>query len=261
VQEEGAGAGAGLCVLLVVTVLAVRGHKNRSVHSLHTLSHARVTGALICFGVWVALAAYMAKMGSEAAARLITPYYPLLFGSLLLLRGSEALVRRRWWKALAFVAALSALPALILSASRPLWPAQSICGSLKQKHPGNPLLERAATVYGVYGARADWGAALRKHFPAETREIGFVGDEDPETTLWRPFGTRRVLDLTRENQSALLGGRVSTVVVSPEAVREVLGCPLEQWLAEHRLQVVAREELVVKVTRGPQEWLVVKLKD
>jgi hypothetical protein len=111
-------------------------------------------------------------------------------------------------------------------------------------------------VYSVYAARPDALGPLRKYFPDPAGDIGFVGEEDPETALWRPFGSRRVRDLTPPNLNELLGTRVRTVVASAEAAQEIFQCPFEQWLADNHLRVIGREKLTVKVTRGPQDWFV-----
>jgi hypothetical protein len=157
----------------------------------------------------------------------------------------------------AFLAAVSALPAVILSATRPLWPAGTVCKILERKFPNSGLVSRAATVYSVYGRRGDALGSLRQYIPPGTKVIGFAGTEDdPETGLWRPFGSRRVLDLTRENTNQLLGGNVEIVVASARGIQENYNCSLEQWLAEKHLRVLGREELVVKVAQGKQEWVV-----
>jgi hypothetical protein len=281
-QEEGAGIGLGLSALLVlslpgalrlsravggarssISARLAHGGRGEEMERCFPAAHAsRRLGILVCIGAWLALLAYMAKMGSEAAPRLVTPYYPLLFASLLLLPGHSQIVKQRWWRTLAFLAALSALPAVVLSVSRPLWPAQQVCRKLQQAFPGNSLIERANTVYAVYDARADALAPLRKFIPDSVREIGFAGTlDDAETALWRPFGSRRILDLTRENLEQLLGARIRRVVASTKGVRETYGLSLDQWLAENHLHAIAREKLVTKVTDGPQEWIVAVTQD
>jgi hypothetical protein len=123
--------------------------------------------------------------------------------------------------------------------------------------PGNRLVERAATVYAVYAARSDALGPLRKYIPAGAGVIGAVGGwNEPETALWRPFGTRRVVDITRENEHQLLAMGVSTLVVSGDAVRAIYGYSLDQWLQQRNLRVLGREKLVVRARRGPEDWVV-----
>jgi hypothetical protein len=274
-EEEGAGIGIGLTALLVVTSVAAvearrRQRKEAASHSASRAGHAafnwsalvsadpRSGGMIVCVAAWAALLFLMAKLGSEAVGRLASPYYPLMFASFLFFPGNAMVVRRRWWKVLAFLAAFSALPALILSAPRPLWPAQGVFQILEQLMPGSRLVERAATVYSIYSARADVLSPLRKYLPPGAESIGFLGTSDePETALWRPFGTRRVVDVTKENERQLLGQGVSTLVLSSYGVQETYGYSLEDWLQQRHLRILGREKLIVYVQRGPEDWIVV----
>jgi hypothetical protein len=271
-QEEGAGMGVGLSCLLVVTAIAAslrrREQLGKAATAQFALSAHRgssliarrtgLEGVAVCLSAWAALVAYMATMGSEAAGRLVAPYYPLLFASALLLPKTVAVVRRTWWKAGAFAAALSALPALILSTTRPLWPAETVCRILEERMPGNRLVDRAAMVYAVYAARSDALGTLRKYLPAGAKTIGFLGTEnEPETALWRPFGTRRVVDITPENEEQPLGRDVSAIVVSADGVQETYRYSLEHWLQQRHAHVLGREKLIVTVARGPEDWAVI----
>jgi hypothetical protein len=275
-EEEGAGIGIGLTALLVVTSIAAIDARRRqrneapshpapptapSPFNLRSLVSpaSRSGGMIVCVAAWVALLFYMAKLGSEGAARLVSPYYPLMFASFLFFPGNAMLVRRRWWKALAFLAAFSVLPALILSAPRPLWPAQSVLRILRQLMPGNRLVERATTVYAVYAARADVLGPLRGYLPPGAEAIGFLGTSDePETALWRPFGTRRIVDVTKENEQQLLGKGVSTLVLSSYGVQETYGYSLDDWLRQRHPRILGRAKLIVSIHHGPEDWIVVR---
>lgn len=277
VAEEGAGIGIGLTALLVVTSVAAveAGKRQRNEAASHSALRAapsafnwgflvspasRSGGMIVCVAAWVALLFYMAKLGSEGAGRLVSPYYPLMVASFLFFPGNAMLVRRRWWKALAFLAAFSALPTFILSAPRPLWPAQHVLRMLEQLMPGNRLVERAATVYAVYAARSDVLGPLRKYLPPGAETIGFLGTSDePETALWRPFGTRRVVDVTKENEQQLLGKGVSTLVLSSYGVQETYGYSLDDWVQQRHPRILGREKLIVYVRRGPEDWIVVNV--
>jgi hypothetical protein len=281
-QEEAAGLGLGLVLLLGVSALfgartflaggvkssmkvdrnvrAPMGQERRGWGNL--IRAPRRLGIFLCVSGWVALLVYMTKMGSEATARLLIPYYPLLVASMLLLPGAVLLVRRRWWRTLAVLTALSALPAVILSASRPLSPARSIVAKLQEANPNSGLLARAAVVYNVYAARADALAPLRKFIPDSVSVVGFAGTTDEsETSLWRPFGSRRVLDFTSSNAQELLNGQAVVVVASERGVSEVYAMPLEEWLTKNRLRVIGSEMLLTKATEGPERWVVAVRED
>lgn len=254
-QEETAGLGLGLFALLAVSVaFAWRMRARGSPSKTDSQYPCRV---LVCAGAWIALLAYMSKMGGAAAPRLVMPYYALLVASVLLLPGHALLVRNRWWRTIAFMAALSALPPVVLSTSRPLWPAQTVCRKLHEAYPQSALFKRAAQAYEVYNARADALAPLKVFIPDGVKTLGFAGSlDDAETSLWRPFGTRRLVDLTPENLKLSLGKQVRYLVVSGRGIRETCGMSLDDWLTENRLRVVGKKTLVTKLTDGEQEWAV-----
>lgn len=251
-QEERAGLGLGMTGLLVVSVLAVLRYRQAT-----TNSGAIKLGLLVCTGGWVSLVAYMAAMGSEATARLLAPYYPLLFAFFLLSPRQESLVRHRWWKIVASLAALSALPALILSPSRPLWPAERVCNLLLLKFPHNPSIERLATVYSVYGSRAEGLAPLLQRIPRDVTEIGFIAeDDDLEAPLWRPFGIRRVTSLNPGNLASALGRRISIIVATPSAVERLFGCSFTEWLRTAHLKMIGSQRWQNYASQPARTWFV-----
>ena len=66
------------------------------------------------------------------------------------------------------------------------------------------------TVYRTYQARADVLAPVRDLIPTPVLEIGFIrtGD-DPEPSLWQPFGLRTVQDIVDPPDAASLPEFVS----------------------------------------------------
>ena len=255
-QEEAAGLGLGLSALLLVTgVASLRGKS--MLRPSPPLFSAPALGKLVCLACVVSLLAYMAKLGSESAARLISPYYPLLIGGVLLLPGAAALPRRRWWRNLTVVAALSALPVVVLTPSRPLWPALGILQKLAAKVPGNRLIERGLTVYATYRERADCLGPLRKHIPAGTEAVMFAGSDEPEVSLWRPFGTRRVFDLTAASEVGLRK-EPSIVIASEDGLADIYKGTVDQWVATLNGKVLGKEKLLTKVSRGIKEWYVIQ---
>jgi hypothetical protein len=257
-QEESAGIGLGMCALLLISIFAA--WQSRFLSARSGPCGDRRLGILVWLGAWGALLGCMSTIGSEAAPRLFAPYYPLLFGSLLLLPRHSILVQRRWWRVCALLAALSALPPLILSPARPLWPALKTCHWLQKRFVGNALLQRASTTYQVYRDRNDALAPLRAYIPSNSKEIGFVaGPDEPEASLWRPFGSRIVLAVTPDSEAETIGKSLNIAVVRVGAIEELYGCSVDGWLARNHLHVLGREKLILQVQHGQEEWLVVQV--
>ena len=198
----------------------------------------------------------MAKMGSEAAPRLMLPYYPLAILPLLLLPAQAILLRRRAWRVLLVLLALGVFPVLILSVSRPLWPAQSISKKLAQAHPANALLQRLATTYETYAYRNDFLAPIRAGLPADATEIGFIaGDNDTDYSLWRPLGRRQVKYLRADLRHFLAQPDVCEWVVIKENVwPDISPVPLAIWAAAHHATIVLTLPITELVSWGPENW-------
>lgn len=256
-NEEASGLGVGLCGLLAVSLLAGFCQRGRQAGMEKTALPGQMVGRWVCLGGWVALVAYMAKLGSESAPRLIAPYYPLLAATVLLLPGVTLLTRRRWWKALAIIAGLSALPGMVMTPSRPLWPALRVCQKITAAHPDNQLAARALSAYSVYRNRNDGLAPLRKYLSPEDKTVGFLTADSSEVALWRPFGQRRVAGITYSNQAEIFSGK-SPVIASAEAIQIRFGKSLEEWLAGTSGHLVATEKLATKATRGKEDWYVIR---
>ena len=253
-QEEGAGLGLALSTLLVATgIAAVRRPSGR----LFREHAANKTGLLICTGGWIALLAYMAKMGSEVPSRLVIPYYALIAASVLLLPGSYCLPRQRWWRVSAQIVALLSLPLLIINPSRPLWPVQTVFSKLAAAYPGNRSIKRAQTVYAVYRDRSDALAPLRRHLSEKDALVGFLGNNQPEASLWKPFGARVIRDVTRENQEAFTKNE-GLLITTSYAITCTFHQPAETWVAQHHGRIVGSEDLQTMASGGTRNWLVIR---
>src|SRR6266446_838818 len=150
--EDWVGIGFGLSWLTVIALVAGCGRiaagSVRDWARQDALPPAIRRGILLAG--WVALLAYCVKSGMATGARLISPYYPLLLPLLLTGAKQAEIVRRRWWTVSVWVVVGMALPVLVLTPARPLWPACTILSHLQNRHPGNGLISRALKVYSIY---------------------------------------------------------------------------------------------------------------
>ncbi len=248
--EEAAGVGLGLlCLFMLSLVVSLT-------HPLGLLQR-RDTGFWVVATSLMALAVYMVKLGSESEPRLVATYYPALFAFVLRTPVNTALTRKCWWRFLAVLAAASALPALILAPSRPLFPAMNITQWLHRLHPENSVVQRAAQVYSTYANRSDGLQSLRKYIPDDVKTIALVATDDPQIALWRPFGQRQVVDLTNWNVDDILRVKgVKYIIASEDEVRAEFGEDAEGFAKSYDLRVVAHEALTLKIARGAQQWYV-----
>jgi hypothetical protein len=271
--EEGAGLGFGVSALLLAAVAATyslsrggrallrapgwqRTASPASPPAPPTRSSGLHTKAVLT-AAFVALGAFMVKSGLTTAARLITPYYGLLIPALLLSPKQALVIRKRWWQLAAFgVFALGGL-LLILSPSRPLWPANFI---LSRFDSHGRLVERARAVYQVYSQRADGFAPARNLLPPGERVVGLIATDDPETSLWRPFGSRRIVHVTRSDTTAELRARnIRYVLVNSRKLEMAFRKSFEEWLRDMNGQIESSITLALRVTDGPSHWSLVKL--
>ncbi|MEI9863106.1 MAG: hypothetical protein WDN00_00815 [Limisphaerales bacterium] len=159
--EESAGLGLGITLPLFF-ILCFSIWRFRPSGSLSGLARLLPPMAL---ATWFSLLVFMAKVGSESGPRLLLPYYPLALVPFLLLPAQLELLRRRAWRVFLGLMALGVLPVVVLSVSRPLWPARQITTHLANAHPGSKMLQRMATTYDTYARRNDVLAPVRSVLP------------------------------------------------------------------------------------------------
>lgn len=252
-MEENAGLGFGVSALLLLSVLVATFVRQKKIA-------CGVSLWLVCvrWSPLLALLAVMTQSNLFGIARILTPYYLLLLPMLLAFAGHEQLVKKRWWRAAAFALFFFAAGLLVISPARPLWPAQSI---LKKFPPSNSrLLTRMQDVYSVYGRRNDAFAPVRDLLPPDWKVLGLVTYDDPETSLWRPFGTRRVEHVCPGDTAADLRVRgVEYVLLQEPAFAQRLQCPLPEWLQQMNATVVGKISLRLRAATDPLEWQLVRL--
>ncbi len=256
-QEESSGLGIGITAFLLAGAGACAFRRKKPGTKISR------SMALVGMAAWIAVLAYMLKMGSEATARLMLPYYPLAIIPILWMPAQDRLLRCRFWKIFAALAALCVLPAIIVSPSRPLFPAQTITGWLARHHPHSAGIQRFALVYTTYANRNDVLAPLRAALPADVKKIGFIGgSNDTDYSLWRPFGERQVVELENGGGNpVIVPDDIKWIVIKDDAWADFSKVPLDEWAAEHHAQIVVSVPLVTLVSWGPQTWCLLHLEN
>jgi hypothetical protein len=271
-MEEYASLGLGVCTLLLVSLFAGACYASRCPHRGSRLSRellgftldsprstllaALTPPAVILTCVWLSWLVVLAKTGMVDVGRHSTPYYLLLAPSFILGSSQDHVVRSKWWQKLAAVVMSVALLLVILCPSRPLWPANT----LLSKAGSGGLIAKARTVYELHAKRADALAPARDLLPEGVMIIGLVSFDDPETSLWRPFGARRVEHLTPADTPASCQERgIAYVLVHSASFDLIFGRPLDGWIKEMHGAAVGKTTLQLKGAVEPNDWVLVKL--
>jgi hypothetical protein len=257
-QEEVSGLGLGVCLLLMASLLGRFFWRERRIPEDNSGQARTATWEMAAS--WVALLLYRNRVGCEPTARLLAPYFSLVLPSFIGQPGNERLIRKPWWRWAALLTVASAVVVVILTPSRPLWPASTILAKLHSRWPASGQLGRVQEVYSVYRERNDLLGPLRNCLPVGALKVGIVASEDDsEYALWRPFGLRTVTELGgtrpwKEETSGLIW-----VVGKTSLLNLRYGSSLEQIRLSSGAQVVATKLITSKVRDGPEEWFVMRL--
>jgi hypothetical protein len=190
--EESAGLGFGVTILLGLSLLAVLIGRRRRETPPAALPGDLVT-KLVCLVPWLSLFYVMRKLSYEGSVRYLASYYPLLTMGLLLSRAQGVVVRRTWWRSWAIFSCALAGLVLVISPARPLWPVGWFIQHYGSRLQASKLGSRAMDAYAAKGKRAEVFEPVIALLPAGASVLGFSADDFPETSLWKPFGSRRVV--------------------------------------------------------------------
>jgi hypothetical protein len=258
-MEEAAGLGFGVSILLL-TVLIQR-PRMPSCRGRNWLGVLMNPVNLVPLCVWAVTLYFLSQSGLGCPARYLAPWYVLLVAPLLRTARASELVRRTWWRGLAVAMIALAILLIIATPARPLFPAQTLLDAWESRQGESGWLKRARTVYAVYGGRSDGFTPVRAVLPEGLRTLGLVTFDDPETSLWRPFGSRRVVHVTREDGAASLRERgVEYVLLSEYVLSGHQQRTLSDWLDQYDAEWVTSLELSLRATRGPTPWHLVRLR-
>jgi hypothetical protein len=246
--EENAGLGFGVCALLLASVAAAAFERRRGFRAESTWLK------LVRWSPVISLLAVMTQSGVSSPTRTIPPYYVLLIPILLVCAGHERLVAQRWWRLSALTVFFMAAMLLILQPARPLFPVQTILGKMK-----NPPA-RVREVYSVYHERWDAFAPARAALPPDVKVLGLVTHDDPETSLWRPFGTRRIEHVCPQDTAADLKARgIEFVLVKPDIFGRQFDGAADDWIKRMNVQVVEKIPLNLRASTGTLDWYLVRV--
>jgi hypothetical protein len=136
-------------------------------------------------------------------------------------------------------------------------------GWLVHHYPDSSLMRRLTTVYSCYQNRNDLLAPLRARLPDNATNIGFIaGINDSDYSLWRPFGQRQVVYLWNGTPQTpvLLPPDVGWIVVKRAVWPEVSPVPLEEWAAQHEIEIVFSVQITAFASRTEETWCLLHIR-
>jgi len=259
-NEEGAGMGLGIALVLLVTFLATicsfrkknLGRGRSSFQKIDRWSLVTLAGGILAAGV------FFAKFGNDSGPRLLLPYYPVLLLSFFSVHRMARVASRPWARAFYGLAVLTILPSVLLTPSRPLVSPPILVSIAKYFHVSQPFVERIKTVYSVYEDRNDALAVVRNNFPVAARVIGFAGtSDDSELSFWRPFGQRQVIDLIPVNGHVPSISGLDCIVGSERGIHDRFGLSSQDFAKVTNGQVIWSAEVPTRAGSAPIEWFVI----
>jgi hypothetical protein len=246
--EEGAGLGFGVSAMLLASLVAGGFARLKS-----SGRNASLWMLAVRWSPLFSLLVLMTQSRYVAISREISPYYVFLLPLVLTRPGQTWLVRCRWWRRGALLVFALAAGLLVVSPARPLLPVQWFLN-----FPSLPA--KARVVYSVYHGRNDAFAPARAIIPADLKTLGLFTYDDPEASLWRPFGSVRIEHICPSDTLADLQQRgIQYVFLSEANWLNWFKIPPEAWRQQMNAQLVGKVTLTLKVSKGPGDWLLFKL--
>ena len=254
--EDSAGIGFGITALLLVSVSFAAIRRGGAFWDGQFGSAEAAWRAGIRFAPWISMLALLSQSTLYPIARISAPYYLLLIPALLVCPAQEYLVKKCWWRASAFMVFFLAAVLLVVSPARPLFPVETILATMR--HPP----QRAKIVYSVFSERHYAFAPAIGTLPPGLKVLGLVTYDDPEASLWRPFGSRRIVHVCPgDTATDLKAEGIEYILVKGEAFGKWFPAPMEDWLKKINARVVKTIPLHLRAATGPADWYLVKLDD
>ena len=216
---------------------------------------------LLWLAPWVALLAFMAKVGSYENARQLAPYYVFFFPLLLVAAGHVQMVRERWWRRMAGLVMLVTLGMVVSLRGTPLFPAQTLLGWLREKYPNSQALLHAQASFSSANTMQLQRHCFQSDLPPDEKVIGYYSTifGVAEPGCWQPFGIRRVERvLPGDTRDYVRSLNLHYVIVDEEALR-VTHQTLADWLQKYEGELVAQVVFTIRWGLPPTHLYLARL--
>jgi len=252
---EASGLGFGLSLLLFIASIF-------SIPSWHRYwRQSPLPIRLFLIAGPISLIWFFTKTALAGISRVVLPYFPIALAFILAASNWPRLHRSRLFRLTVLLNLFLAVLTIVTDPSRPLWPAQTLLSHSTSYPPIEKLRTRALSVYANYGSRSDVFSPLRQLLPPAVSEVGFFnGGDDPVSSLWKPYGTLIVREVTpNDNLTSLQTRGLHYIFAGERGLRENRSQTIEQWTTDLRGSVVASTILHPAVSRGAERWVLVLL--
>ena len=202
---------------------------------------------------------FFTKTALAGISRVVLPYFPIALAFIIAAPNWPRFHCSRLFRLTVLLNLFLAILTIVIDPSRPLWPAQT----LLSHSTSSPLIEklrtRALSVYTNYGSRSDVFSPLRQLLPPNVSKVGFFnGRDDPVSSLWKPYGSLIVREVTpNDNLTSLQARGLHYIFAGERGLRENLSQTIEQWTTDLRASIVATTILYPAVSRGPEVWVLI----
>jgi hypothetical protein len=252
-EASGLGFGISLC-LLVASIISLNQwpfywHKCNLPIRIFLIS-----GSLTL--VW-----FFTKTAIAGVSRVVLPYFPIALAFILAASNWSRLHRSRLFRLTVLLNLFLAILTIVIDPSRPLWPAQILLSHSTSSPPIEKLRTRALSVYSNYGSRSDVFSPLRPLLPPSVSEVGFFnGGDDPVSSLWKPYGSLIVREVTpKDNLASLQARGLHYIFAGERGLRDNRSQTIEEWATDLHGSIIATTTLHPAVSRGPERWVLVLL--
>jgi hypothetical protein len=258
--EENAGLGFGVTLLFLISIAAAALKRGVVFLSLQFNTTDAAWRTSLRLAPWISLLALLSQSEVYPIGRILAPYYALLLPFFLASAAHAQFVRQCWWRLSAFAVYILAAGLLIISPARPLFPVGMFLEKMHAAEAQHPALARIETVYSVYAARNDAFAPAKEILPPGLKILGLVTYDDPETSLWLPFGSRRIVHARPQDSSADLKALgVEYVLVKTEGFEGRFGCSMDDWIIRLNAKIDQKVSLRLRAGSPVSDWWLVKL--
>ncbi len=226
--QNGSSAGIGLGVMTVAIVSFVATRNWRRTAPSH---HTFCVFFFLRWTPWLSLLVFLAKVGTIETARLIDPYYVLLFTPLLVLPGMESLVRQRWWRRLALAVMAATLAFVMYDCGRTFIPPSVFARARALPHCG--FLKVLDAYYAARASVSGYREFATRHAASEA-VVGYAticGGSEP--SMWQPWGHGRVERILPDDTPEWVRSRgIHCIFIEGSLVLAIRHQTIEQWLKE-----------------------------